>query len=333
MLEPPDIPDSKILARLWDEYGLRARRLSFLPLGVDTNSAVYRVEVGGTSYFLKLRMGNFDEISVLVPRFLHEQGLKAVIPPLETRRGELWGQLDAYRMILYPFVDGQDGYERPLSAGQWQVFGAAMGAIHAAALPPELRSRIPLERFSVHDRERVRNFQRRAEMETFVDPIAADLAAFMRQQRDKISQLVEQAERLAGEVQSRPQNWVLCHGDLHPGNLLLSGDAPQDVYLVDWDTPLYAPHERDLALIGGTGAWSASEDVERFYRGYRLGEINPAAIRYYRIERVVVDIAEFCEQLLASDRGGEDRAQAYRYFTGAFLPGHEIDLALEYAAE
>lgn len=333
MLEPPDIPETKILARLWDEYGLHAGSLTFLPLGVDANSAVYRVEAGDASYFLKLRMGNFAEVSVLVPRFLYEQGLRAILPPLETRRGGLWGQLDAYRMILYPFVDGQDGYERPLSPRQWQAFGAAMGAIHAAALPPELRRRIPCEAFSSRDRERVRAFQRRAETEAFADPVAADLAAFMRLKRDKIDELVEQAERLAGELRPGPQDWVLCHGDLHPGNLLLPGDAPHELYLVDWDAPLYAPRERDLALIGGTGAWSASEDVERFYRGYSAGEINPAAIRYYRIERVVADIAEFCEQLLASDAGGEDRIQAYRYFTGAFLPGHEVDLALEYAAE
>jgi hypothetical protein len=54
----------------------------------------------------------------------------------------------------------------------------------------------------------------------------------------------------------------------------------------------------------------------------------PTALFYYRCERIVVDIAEFCQQLLDATQGGEDRAGSYPYFTGIFLPDHERELAL-----
>jgi spectinomycin phosphotransferase len=93
------------------------------------------------------------------------------------------------------------------------------------------------------------------------------------------------------------------------------------------------PREHDLGLIGGTagGGWSAARTQELFYRGYGDQEVNLAALAYYRCERAIQDIAAFCEQLFLSTEGGDDREQAYRWFTGAFLPGHEVELALRTA--
>ena len=43
MLTKPDIADELINSRLQDEYGLRVISLTFLPLGADMGTAVYRV--------------------------------------------------------------------------------------------------------------------------------------------------------------------------------------------------------------------------------------------------------------------------------------------------
>jgi spectinomycin phosphotransferase len=162
----------------------------------------------------------------------------------------------------------------------------------------------------------------------------------MRVHRAEISHLVNRSGQLAYDLQSRPLPWVLCHADIHPGNLLLPIADPTTLYIVDWDNPLYAPCERDLALVGGTYTWRCSEDTTLFYRGYRCGladpceethpqtKIDQAALSYYRYERIIVDIAEFCQQLLTRTDGGDDRAQAYQYFTSVFLPDHEVELAL-----
>ena len=64
-----------------------------------------------------------------------------------------------------------------------------------------------------------------------------------------------------------------------------------------------------------------------FYRGYGQTEVDQMVLAYYRYERIVQDIAEFCQQLLLTTEGGEDREQSYRYFTGQFLPNHEVEIA------
>jgi len=124
MLEKPDIQDEKIIACLQAEYGLLIGQLTFLPLGADQNTAVYRVVAGdGRAYFVKLRGSLFDQTSVTLPKFLSDQGIEQIIAPLATKTGSLWANLEAFTVILYPFVEGQNGYKVGLSERQWHDFG------------------------------------------------------------------------------------------------------------------------------------------------------------------------------------------------------------------
>lgn len=330
MLEKPAISDDSIILYAQREYGFPRARLNFLPLGYDVNTAVYRLDTAaGMSYFLKLRKGPFDEIAVSLPKYLSDQGQKAIIPPLETRSNNLWGEMGEYKLILYPYIEGLNGYEASLSAEQWQAFGSALRAIHTTRLPASLLAQIPRETYSPDWRESVKEFQVRVEADSFADPVAASLAAFMRLQSTTIKQVINRAEQLAASLQARNINFTLCHSDIHPGNLHITPGGA--VYIVDWDNPLLAPKERDLNLIGGggLGPWRSTQEAELFFKGYGSTEIDHQALCYYRYERIIVDMAEFSKQLLLTSEGGEDREQSYQYFTGQFEPGADIETALK----
>ena len=156
---------------------------------------------------------------------------------------------------------------------------------------------------------------------------AVKLAEFMRSRRKEIAQLIERAEELARELSSRPPELVLCHTDIHGGNILISNH--DELYIVDWDNPLLAPRERDLMFIGGgiDDIWKSQQDEAMFYRGYGKTDVNLKALAYYRYERIIEDLAVICELLLLSDEGGADREQAYKWFTGNFEPGNTIEIA------
>jgi spectinomycin phosphotransferase len=327
MLEKPDLPDEKLIACLRDDYGVHVTEITFLPLGYDVNTAVYRVADDATPYFLKLRSGDFDEGIVAIPRFLHDRGIAQVIPPMETRDGRLWTRMDAYAVILSPFVTGRNGWEEPLSDRQWVDFGSALNGLHTAVAPQSLTQRIPRETYTPHWRDMVREFQARAEDTTFPDPVAAKTAAFLRDNRDVITDLVRRAERLGDTLRAQSLPYVVCHADIHAGNVLLAADGA--LYIVDWDTLLFAPKERDLMFIGAGigGSWQSAREEALFYQGYGQTEIDPVAIAYYRYERIVEDIAAFCEQLLLTDAGGADREQSLHYLMSSFLPGGEMEIA------
>ncbi|MBE7551491.1 MAG: aminoglycoside phosphotransferase family protein [Anaerolineales bacterium] len=331
MLEKPNLQDEKIIACLQDEYGLLVVQVTFLPLGADQNTAVYRVVTDNeTPYFVKLRRGDFDEASVAVPKFLSDLGIKQIISPLPTQTGQLWASLESYRVVLYPFVEGHNGFEVNLSDQQRVEFGTALKKFHTANIPVAITNSVRREVFSPQWRETVKLFLARIENEALDDPVAVELAAFLKTKHDETFELVKQAERLALALQAQPPEFILCHGDIHAWNLLI--DVNGALYMVDWDTLIFAPKERDLMFVGsglGGNGHTLEEEEILFYQGYGQIQVNPITMAYYRYERIIEDIAVICEQIFLSDEGGQDRKQALEILKSNFLPNNTIEIAYQ----
>jgi spectinomycin phosphotransferase len=329
MLEKPDIQDENIVACLQAEYGLRITQIAFLPLGGNLCTAVYRaVAEDGTPYFCKLRCSEFEEISVELPRYLSEQSIDQIIPPLPTKTSRLWAQLDAFHVILYPFVEGTSGFEGILTEHQWADFGAALHRIHTLSLPPALSRKMGRETYSPESREICREVLQRLESDSFDDPIMAGLAAFLLPKRETVLDFIRQAERLSRVLASRSMEMVLCHSDIHPGNLFI--DKHGTLYIVDWDSPLLAPKERDLMFIGGGQGYVGVNDQEEeahFYRYYDLSGVDPLAMAYYRYERNLYDLSVECPRIFSETLNAQDRARSLEIVTWLFLPGSSIDMA------
>jgi spectinomycin phosphotransferase len=329
MREKPELPEILIASSIEQLYGLAVRRVSFLPLGYDVNTAIYQVEAAGDQqYFLKLRKGVFQPITVELPKYLADRGIQAVMAPLETQEGWLYGKMDTYVTILYPFIPGKNGYETRLTDPQWIQLGQTMRIIHAAQLPVELCRQISHERYDPQWRNSARFFLDQVKHDSFQDPIARLLAAFIQEKCELINHMIQRADELAQNLHNQPLEYVLCHNDAHPGNYHVTDTG--DIYLVDWDTPIYAPRERDLMCFGGgmSGDQPGGREEHLFHQGYGHIVVDQSALAYYRYERIIQDIAEFCKHILLTDAGGEDRAQSYQYLASSFLPGSLVEAAI-----
>lgn len=325
MLQKPDIEDEKIIACVHENYDLTIQEVEFLPLGADPYAAVYHVRDTEKSYFLKLRQGRIDEISLLIPHFLVEQGIHEIIAPLTTKVGKLWTELENFSLILYPFVDGHNAWDSHLSEQNWTVFGQALKAVHSAKLSPDLSNHLPKEAFSNQWREAMKDFMQKIETDIFDEPIAIKLAAFLQSKRAVILDLVECSEHYASKLMCKELEFVLCHADIHGWNVLL--DNKDSFYIVDWDTPMLSPKERDLMFVTGdiTGVWFPTHNEQAFLQGYDEIELDADALAYYRYERIIEDIAVTCQQIFLSDEGGDDRAMGLKIVMDCFSADGIID--------
>ncbi|MFO1257517.1 MAG: phosphotransferase [Gammaproteobacteria bacterium] len=156
------------------------------------------------------------------------------------------------------------------------------------------------------------------------------MALFLKSKSSEILKLVERAEELAFTIQEQPIDYVLCHADMHGWNLFL--DKEEALYIVDWDTFIFAPVERDLMFIGA-GIWDSGltpdEEASLFYKGYGQTNINQDAMAYYRFERIIQDIGDYCEYIFLSGEGGDDRIQCFEYLKSNFLPKGTIERAYQ----
>ena len=150
----------------------------------------------------------------------------------------------------------------------------------------------------------------------------------MRSRHDEILDLVGRAARLAESLKAQPQEFIVCHSDVHAGNILIG--ANDALYIVDWDNPILAPKERDLMFVGGGlmgFGHTPHEEENLFYQAYGQTQIDPLALAYYRYERIIQDIAEFCEQIFSTTEGNADREQSFGYVASNFRSGGILEIA------
>ncbi|HEY3342706.1 MAG TPA: phosphotransferase, partial [Anaerolineae bacterium] len=198
MLQNPNLPVDGLIAHLREAYAVRAIQLDFLPIGADSNAIAYRaVTEDGKSYFVKLKRGTFDETTLALTRFLNDHGIMQVIAPIATQTGQLWASWDVFCVMLYPFIEGHNGFEVVLTDCQWFDFGAALKAIHTTALPSIFMQHLSRETFSPQWRDAVVRFLEPVAGDALVDTVAVKLAAFLKVKRNETLDLVRRAERLA----------------------------------------------------------------------------------------------------------------------------------------
>ena len=106
-------------------------------------------------------------------------------------------------------------------------------------------------------------------------------------------------DRLADQASQRPDRMVVTHGEPHPGNLIQTGDGWM---LVDWDTALVAPPERDLWLLQG-----ARPNTFDAYTNIAGREVLVTMLELYRLTWALCDVASLAARF---HRNHEDTADA-----------------------
>jgi len=330
MREPPKLAAATIAAALYAHYGISATALTFLPLGCDSASSVYRVDAAdGAPYFLKARAGaGFSVSSLVVPRYLRDRGVPHIPAPIPTAARELWFTVGDFALSLYPFIEGCIAAEVGLSDEQWRAFGATMQQIHTSQLAPDLLQIVPREPFVPTRRSLIADLEAALSAPAFGDPVHRELAAFWHARRDEICALVEAADALGRELRQASAPLVLCHADMHTWNVLV--EAAEQWWLVDWDETILALKERDLMfVIGGIGGDGIGpHETACFLQGYGEAAIDRRALTYYRYAWAVQDIAAWGEwALFLPDLSAGTRRDALHGFMGLFEPGSIVELA------
>lgn len=327
MIEKQFPSDPFIISCLNTTYGIEVATLTFLPGGADMNASVYKAEAHDkTSYFVKLKRGSYNDISIAILELLHDSGIHQVISPLKTIHGLSTQLIEDFTLIVYPFVEGQNGFSRNLTDNQWFQLGKVLRQVHELEVPSSMQNRMRREDYSSKWRDIVRSLYIHLETEPIGDEIGLRLWRFMKENMLAIRRLVDRAEQLCQKLQNQSTKFVLCHSDIHGGNVLM--DENDTIYLVDWDDPIMAPKERDLMFIGGgvANVWNKSSEEMLFYEGYGETEVNLTALAYYRHERIVEDIALYGQELLLKT-DGKEREEMYEHFIAMFEPVGVVDIA------
>jgi spectinomycin phosphotransferase len=337
--EPPDIPIERLRACLREHYDLAALTLEFLPRGHDYSAGVYQVmSERGAAYLLKVTSRPLYEPSCLVPRYLSQQGIAAVVAPVPTTSRALWTTLASERgewtAIVYPWITG-DTSLTGMTDAQWNEAGALFKRIHQVRLSPEALAGFAPPRAETFDPTAYARWVRafasqhlHARLGESESGSARAVRATWIEHQSTIHTIVTSLETLAAVLRSRIHAlpYVICHADLHPANLLR--DPAGHVFVIDWDEVMLAPKERDFIFIREPRAGAFGE-------GYGLSpeEIDWVALTYFRWERVVQDLIEDAQLVcFRTDVGEDTKVAAAQTIANTFAPSDNVAAAYAAAA-
>ena len=339
---------TEIIQIIGNEYGIKLQHPEQLFLGADKDTFVYKINANDNKkYFLKIRTGEFNELTVLVPYLLLQEIGAHIIAPVKTLRNSLFLKLPEYNVIMYPFIEGKSGKETDLTEEQWVEFGKTLRKIHECSIfrtNQEMSAKtfhmsaktypissktcqIPKEKFNNKWTIGLKKIMQRLSVIESNNKSVKEFIRMMENRKTIITEMILQAEKLAGKINKCKTEFCLCHGDLHAANIFISEN---EFYIVDWDTMIIAPKERDLMFIGGgvAGKWNRAEEEKLFYQGYGNHEmIDRTILDYYRFIRIIEDIIVYYEQFFAENAGEKNRRSIIEWVDSIFWPGGVAEMA------
>jgi hypothetical protein len=206
-----------------------------------------------------------------------------VVAPVPARDGEPLARVNGrFGVAVYPFVAGQsfDWGEFSSPAHRLSVLGLLVDT-HTA--PPAASQRALADDFTVPCRDELEAACAPAGDVADCGPYARPVSLLVRQYAAPIQRLLARYDALVLEARVQGTRTVLTHGEPHPGNTMLTADGWM---LIDWDTALVAPPERDLwDLDPGDGS------ILDAYANATGTSPRPCLLDLYRLRWDLADIA------------------------------------------
>ena len=116
MLSEPKTDKPSLKNTLEEKYNIKIINLTFIPKGeVSWN---YKVKCeDGSAYFLKIHAdAELPNVRFnLVYDLFTKAGIKNIIHPIKTTKGEALFYLDKFPAVLFNYIDGVNGFEQPFT--------------------------------------------------------------------------------------------------------------------------------------------------------------------------------------------------------------------------
>lgn len=253
---PDDLSDDAVSKAVAEGWGFRVDAVEYLPVGFGSHH--WRLEGDGRRWFVtaddliakrRHRGESHREplrrlrAALSTARCLRDEGLSFVVAPVDTPSGELVHNItDRFAVAVYPYISGESG-EWGSSRTQEDRLAVLdlIVSVHRVS-DPTCRHAL-VDDFDITNRDELiaalADLSGRSDTGPFGEPTRMLLA----RHAGDIERALARYELLVAAARQRPERAVLTHGEPHSENILMTDTGPM---LIDWDTALLAPPERDV---------------------------------------------------------------------------------------
>lgn len=297
---PTDLAEAELSAALRFGWGFRPRSFEYLAVGAGSHHWLVTDASGGQRFLAVTDLPVFvrnraDSASALFGRVraalltalaLREQaGLEFVVAPIRRDDDEPMSRLsERYCLIVYRYLSGthagEDGEYRRASDRQ-AVLDLLVQVHRVKADTAPARA----DDFVLPHLEQLELALDDASRSWDGGPYGERARQLLLAHAAGLEKLTLAYGTLAGRLAARPERMVVTHGEPHAGNVMITGDG---LALIDWDTALLAPPERDL--------WTLAEADASLLGRYAAAtgrELDRDALSFYRLWFDLAEIGQY----------------------------------------
>ncbi|NNF65383.1 MAG: phosphotransferase [Acidimicrobiia bacterium] len=315
---PPDLSDGAVVRTLESRWHLAVDDVEYVPVGFGSHH--WKARSDGRVWFVTVddldakRLSEVDSRQAAAQRLtaamvvavsLRELGLDFVAAPISSERGLASEPIDdRFVVSIFEYLDGET---HPF--GAYPTSSARLAVLDRIArlhqVPP---SSIPAleERFVIPRREVV-TAGASIDGNMLLGPYSADALDLLSHHRDSLTGAFDRFDSIVSVAIEQRSGWVVTHGEPHQANTINTPD--RGVLLIDWDTVLVAPPERDL--------WSLirqDEDIAHEYTKLTGWAIDGAIINLYELFWDLTEVCLYAADFLAPHERTADTEVAWESF-------------------
>jgi hypothetical protein len=260
---------------------------------------------GGGVYFLKLdysawHQGQYEASFPLLD-YLRGQGVACVSQVVKTVTGQLSARFEGAVAGLFVWIEGENIEDEVSKHAEYKI----LAGIYALPPPPLPRAALTPHRADFFYDQWAR---------LAAQPESAALCALLESRRAVLAHRAGRLAWFAKQTRGDAAGFVTTHGDAG-GNMLAEGDT---FVLVDWDSPLLAPPERDawfcLHLPWAMEAFQEALDAQGV--PYRLRQ---ERLGFYCYHSFFQYLTEYLETYFEIGHRGGDMAAALEDYFGCWI--------------
>jgi hypothetical protein len=231
-------------------------------------------------------------------RELADLGCRFVVAPERARDGEVLHRLDTrYTIACFPYVDGQVGHHGTYRSGEDRA-AVAQHLVTLHQLDPGLVGSSRVEDFVLANRDELGEALGLVDEPWDSGPFSASARQLLRSSAVDVARLLRRHDELVAAARPTRHEWTLTHGEPHGANALTTA---QGVVLIDWDTVLVAPRERDVWHLDPGDTAAAG-----LYLAAGGSSLDDALLELYRLQWDLSEIAGYTTLLRAPHDDTDD---------------------------
>jgi hypothetical protein len=259
LTRPADLPDAVLVGTLAEAWNLNIVSLEYRAVGFGSHhwSAT---DARGRRWFvtvddLDAKRHSTDEpaetaferlrAALATARAVSEAGATFVVAPIPARDGTVVRRVSArFALALYPYIDGvsrSGGYEAASDR-----LGVLELIVELHASPQALTRDTDVDDLAVAYRDELMRALGALAEPWDHGPYSQRARELLSRHAEGVTQLLARYDRLANEARDQPVRMVLTHGEPHSENVIITAKGRM---LIDWDTTMIAPPERDLWML------------------------------------------------------------------------------------